>query len=78
MCYNSLLQDYLKYIQLEPTVPAELKADVLAIFCNLQDIYAFHNELAELSLLFQMILSPPALTAEHFFLLSKLARRMML
>ena len=39
-----LLQDYLKYIQLEPTVPVDLKADMLAIFCNLPDIYAFHNE----------------------------------
>lgn len=38
------VQDYLKYIQLEPTVPADLKADVLAIFSNLPEIYTFHNE----------------------------------
>ena len=38
------IQDYLRYIQTEPTVPADLKADVLAIFCNLPDIYAFHKE----------------------------------
>jgi hypothetical protein len=40
-----LTEDYLKYIQLEPTVPVELKADVLAIFCNLPEIYAFHKEI---------------------------------
>ena len=39
-----VIQDYLVYIQLDPTVPAELKADVLAIFCNLTEIYVFHNE----------------------------------
>jgi hypothetical protein len=39
-----LVEDYLKYVQSEPTVPTELKADVLAIFCNLHEIYEFHNK----------------------------------
>ena len=40
----SRVQDYIKHVQLEPKVPLGLKADVLAIFSNLSEIFTFHNE----------------------------------